>query len=126
MGHSSFDMKTQKQGPTLYYNYYYTEKFTGIWLSYAFTFFMTQKTGIYLHAKLFQFGSLKTTNKSDLSDVKTEMYGSPLFAPGVGINFKPIKRVSVFGELNSLLNINAMPLNFSVGVKFELNPTAIK
>jgi hypothetical protein len=123
VGYSSFDMKTRKQGPTLYYSYYYTEQFTGAWLSYAFTFFMTQKTEIYLQAKLLQFGSLKTTNKSDLSDVKTEMYGSPLFSPGVGINFKPIKRVSVFGELNSLLNINAMPLNFSVGVKFDLNPS---
>ena len=44
----------------------------------------------------------------------------PTLAPGLGIEYKTLKRLSFYLEINNLLNVSYIPMNFSAGLKYDI------
>lgn len=98
----------------------YAEVFN-IGITYEYIFFMTQRTNIYV---LLHIADLSYVSKYEHDEANTNISNSfvPMLrvSPGIGLEYKTKKRLSFYAELNSVLNADHIPSNFSIGLKYDL------
>lgn len=85
---------------------------------------MTQRTNIFaiLHISDLSYVS-KYDYKDDNNKLDSYFLPMPRISPGIGLEYKTLKQLSFYVEINNLLNATHIPSSFSVGLKYDIGKT---
>jgi len=95
------------------------DKLYNLSLRYQFDLFRKEKYNIYLMMQMFDI-SHYTILYPDSQEEKTAISFVPRFSPGTGFEYKPVPKFAIYGEVNHLLQVENVPGNFSLGIKYDL------
>ncbi len=91
-----------------------------IGITYEYLFFMTQRTNIYGLIHLGDYSYITEYEEESGDEITHSFLPKPTLSPGVGIEYKTLKKLSFYFEFNHLLNISYFPKNFSAGIKYDI------
>ena len=100
----------------------------GVW--YQYIFFRTERLNTYVSLNILELSYIKEYDYE--TDDNTENYFYPVlrFSPGIGLEYKTLKRLSFYAELNNIFyNIAKTSFrqsSFSIGIKYDIGNTTSK
>lgn len=95
----------------------------GLKTFYQIDFIQRRRSSYYINFHLFDltyFYGL-SDNDSNSSDYD-KLFFYPRFSPGIGLDLKPVSRISVYGEMNNLLHFKLT--NFTLGLRYDFGESA--
>lgn len=81
---------------------------------------MTQRTNIYGNLHIADFAYVSEYDHKDNSTKDWDLSPVVRVSPGIGIEYKTLKRLSFYAEINNLANVSYIPYSFSVGIKYDI------
>ena len=84
---------------------------------FQFEFVRLRKYIFYLNTNIINIGYVRFLRSEN--DIKDGIYIVPRLSSGLGIEYRPNSRFSMFAELNNLFAIRYIPTNFSFGFKYD-------
>lgn len=100
------------------------DKIVSLSLKYQYEVIQKQKYNFYLNGQLVDFSFISSTGISSPKTRNQEPNNNfgilPRLSPGLGIEFKPSPNYYFFVELNHLFQLQLLPKNFSIGMKYDI------
>jgi hypothetical protein len=84
---------------------------------FQFEFVRLREYIFYLNTNIINIGYVRFLRSEN--DIKDGIYIVPRLSSGLGVEYRPNSRFSMFAELNNLFVIRYIPTNFSFGFKYD-------
>ncbi|NOX47834.1 MAG: porin family protein [Chlorobi bacterium] len=111
----------------LFYSEYYLDTedmvFYNLALTYGFDFVKTRTFLMYGSFHILDIGYVEISYTNTASE-DNKFTLAPRFSPGIGFEYRPISRFSVYTEINNLMQFKYIPNSFSFGLKYDFGKNA--
>jgi len=101
-----------------YYLYIINQKLYSIGCRYELDYVKTDNYNLYFLFHIADFSYVSETN-NHIGTKDNFFTFIPRVSPGIGIEVKPFRRTAIYGEINHLFNTKGLPLNLSIGFKYD-------
>jgi len=109
-------------------NEYYQILDLGFW--YQYVFFRTERLNAYMIFNILELSYIKEYDYKTNDNTDNYLYPVFRFSPGFGFEYKTLKRLSFYAELNNIVynvvNTSFLPSSFSIGIKYDIGSTTRK